>query len=685
MARDTPEGRDGTLRGVRKEIMTRPLNAPARTFARLGIAFGIAMEVLSFGSAAQAAHGGTDHAAKAAASPESKISPFLYRAIGAANAMDMLVVFAPPPDLSEASSLTDPGERRRFVYDTLRRTAAASQQPLVSWLEQRGASPTQFWIVNAVLVKGDLGLAWEVASRPEVARVESNPLVRGLDAFDLVQPGDVPTDVRSEEAGADSLAESSISTTRAAATSAPEAVTWGVAAVHAPEVWSLEGVRGEGIVVASCDTGVEWTHPSIKAKYRGWDGAAADHGYSWHDSIDHTTAPLDDNNHGTHTTGTMVGDDCNGSTIGVAPAARWIACRNMDHGDGTPARYLECMQWALAPYPEGSDPMSAGRPDLGADITNNSWGCPASEGCSPLTLESAFEALRAAGQMTVVAAGNSGTACGTVSDPPAIYDEVFSAGALTQLSPTYRIASYSSRGPVTVDGSNRMKPNVAAPGSSVLSSVKGGVCSSFSGTSMASPHTAGTMALLWAAKPNLRRHIAISRCYLEQSAGPVIINNTPPSCGGTTQADRPNNYWGWGAINAQAAITLGPDGDGDGIADACDCDPASAGSFDAPVSVANDRFDSARRLVWDSQALVVGPAVHYDVARGLVSQLMIDGDFRSASCRANDVVSTLFSDPDLPSAGDAFYYLVRGQNVCGTGIYGYDSSGSLRVVPSDCP
>ena len=76
-------------------------------------------------------------------------------------------------------------------------------------------------------------------------------------------------------------------------------------------------------------------------------------------------APCDDKGHGTHTIGTAIGDDGMGNQIGMAPGAKWIGCRNMDQGNGTPARYIECMEFFLAPYPVGGTPAQ-GDPTLGA-------------------------------------------------------------------------------------------------------------------------------------------------------------------------------------------------------------------------------------------------------------------------------------------------------------------------------
>ncbi len=113
----------------------------------------------------------------------------------------------------------------------------------------------------------------------------------------------------------------------------------------------------------------------------------------------------------------------------MAPGAKWIGCRNMDVGVGTPARYIECMEFFLAPYPVSGTPAQ-GNPSLAPDVTSNSWGCPASEGCSTSSLQAAVEAQRAAGITMVVAAGNSGSSCSTVSDPPSFHEASYTVGAL---------------------------------------------------------------------------------------------------------------------------------------------------------------------------------------------------------------------------------------------------------------
>ena len=165
--------------------------------------------------------------------------------------------------------------------------------------------------------------------------------------------------------------------------------------------------------------------------------------------------------------GTMVGDDGGSNQVGVAPGAKWIGCRNMDQGNGTPATYAECFQWFIAPTDlAGNNPDPAKAPR-----DQQFMGMSAIEGCTDVNavLKTVVESVNAAGILVVVSAGNDGSACSSVLDPAAIYDVVLSVGATDGASTTDAIASFSSRGPVTVDGSGRMKPDVSAPGVSVRS------------------------------------------------------------------------------------------------------------------------------------------------------------------------------------------------------------------------
>jgi subtilisin family serine protease len=324
------------------------------------------------------------------------------------------------------------------------------------------------------------------------------------------------------------------------------------------------GFTGQGIVIGNEDTGMRWTHNAIKPHYRGWNGVTADHNYNWHDSIhdsvnnpcgNDSPFPCDDSAHGTHTTGSTCGDDGMGNQIGVAPGAKWIGCRNMDQGNGTPARYTECFQFFIAPTDlNGQNPNPALRPH----VINNSWICPTSEGCTTGDeLRMIVENTQAAGIFVEASAGNSGSNCSTVDAPPAIYEASFSTGAIDI---TNTLAIFSSRGPVTLDGSNRLKPNISAPGVNVRSSVNTSDTSysNFSGTSMAGPHVVGTVALLWSARPQLQRDIATTKMILQNTANPNVTLVQPQTCGGIPNTTIPNNSFGYGRVDALAAILSVP-------------------------------------------------------------------------------------------------------------------------------
>jgi serine protease AprX len=482
----------------------------------------------AFGSS-RATSQGSPPAQTAAA---TKIAPWVMDHTANGQQAEFLVVLADQADLSPAAALPTKNEKSHYVRDALWNKSQATQGPILQWLRERGLEYQSFYITNAILVKGSREIAETLAARPDVARVEGNPQIQNS----LPQPG--PAAEAPSQPGA------------------PATIEPGINYTHAPDVWAL-GFNGQNIVVASADTGVRWTHNALKPHYRGWDGVTADHDFNWHDSIHsgggvcgpNSPQPCDDFFHGSHTTGTAIGDDGGSNQIGMAPGAKWIACRNMDVGVGTPARYIECMEFFLAPYPVGGDP-SQGDPTKAPDITINSWGCPTSEGCSVNTLQAAVEAQAAAGIMMVVAAGNSGSSCSTTIDPPSFYAASYTAGALNTGTDT--IAFFSSRGPVTVDGSGRIKPDITAPGTSTRSASNSSdsAYTFADGTSMATPHIAGAMALLWSAIPSLQNQIDASRAALNNAAH--FISST--QCG---TAGPPNNVYGWGRVDILAAVTSG--------------------------------------------------------------------------------------------------------------------------------
>jgi serine protease AprX len=442
------------------------------------------------------------------------------------------VLLSEQADLSQAYSMRDQDARGWYVYNALKATAERSQRAMRAALEATGVFYKSYWVANMLVVTGNRALVNSLSARSDVRAIESNRSFKGIDD-PVITPN--PSSIVHR----------------------PSSVEWGVQNVNAPQVWAMS-YTGQGIVIGNQDTGMRWTHNALKPHYRGWNGTTEDHNFNWWDSIHsgggscgpNTTAPCDDHGHGTHTTGTTVGDDGAGNQVGVAPGAKWIGCRNMDVGNGTPATYTECFQFFLAPTDLAGNNAN---PALRPHVMNNSWGCPTSEGCAATTLQTIVENTQAAGIFVEASAGNSGSSCGSVTDPPALYAAAFSTGAI-DISNT--LASFSSRGPVTVDGSNRLKPNISAPGVNVNSSTRSSDSSygGNSGTSMAGPHVVGVIALLWSAHPELSRMITETKTLLQNTANPTVVVSPAQTCGGTPSGSIPNNSFGYGRVDALAAV-----------------------------------------------------------------------------------------------------------------------------------
>ncbi len=370
---------------------------------------------------------------KASAQPRTvspaanKIAPEVLADTGDGKSASVIILLADQADVSAGYGMRDQDARGWFVYNTLTQHAAHTQSGIRNLLNSRGVTYQSFWVVNMIVANADRALVEALAARPEVARVDSNRPTRWIEDPSIANFGVTPGN--------------------------PFTIEWGVQDVNAPQVWAM-GFTGQGIVIGNEDTGMRWTHNALKPHYRGWNGVTADHNYNWWDAIHsgggvcgpNNQAPCDDSGHGTHTTGTTSGDDGMGNQVGVAPGAKWIGCRNMDQGNGMPSTYTECFQFFIAPTDlSGQNPNPALRPH----VINNSWICPTSEGCTTGDeLRVIVENTQAAGIFVEASAGNSGSGCSTVNDPPAIYQASFSTGAIDI---TNTLASFSSRGPVTRD------------------------------------------------------------------------------------------------------------------------------------------------------------------------------------------------------------------------------------------
>ncbi|MEO8357144.1 MAG: S8 family serine peptidase [Chloroflexota bacterium] len=381
-------------------------------------------------------------------------------------------------------------DRVANLIKALTTTADKTQGPVKKVLDEKqsqGAvkSYTEFWIFNGFSITASPDVIQELASHPDVFSITS-------DELDVVPAG------------------------AAQAFSNPEV---NVSLINAPALWSM-GYGGQGIVVASMDSGVNMAHTDLASRWRS--GAN-----SWFDPYgQHPASPFDLSGHGTWTMGVMVGGDSGGASIGVAPGAQWIAVKMFnDAGTSTATAIHQGYQWLLNP---DGDPATDDAPH----VVNNSWTF-AYPGCN-LDFEPDLQALRAAGILPVFAAGNGGPSANT-SYSPANNPSAFAVGAINNGSSIYGL---SSRGATKCGGSAGVFPELVAPGVNVYTTDLGGFYTTASGTSLAAPHVAGGLALLLSAYPDL-------------SAGQQgdVLKSSAVDLG----VAGPDNIYGYGRLNLLAA------------------------------------------------------------------------------------------------------------------------------------
>jgi PKD repeat protein len=435
----------------------------------------------------------------------SKVDPAVLDQIAVNGQAKFYAILTVQADLSGAAALPTKVAKTTYVFNLLRETARQTQQPLTQYLDRQGLDYRAYYIANMIEVTGGQSVIEWLAARPDVARIS------------------VPPDPHKEPVIHD-------------ATPQPERLTtieWNITRVGAPDVWAM-GFHGEGMVVGGNDTGVSYTHPALINQYRGnLGGGSFDHNYNWWGGAG-STAPSDGDGHGTHTMGTMVGDDGGTNQIGMAPGAKWIACAGLGGADT-----VECFEFFLAPWNLNHlnpDPSKA------PDSINNSWYDTSGFDYRPI-----IQSLNAAGVAVIKSAGNWGSGCDTIS-PPGNVPEIIATAAFGQGDV---IADFSSRGPSSTYGSTILKPEVAAPGVNVRSSVPGGgYDGTYSGTSMAAPHSTGLVALIWSAAPCLQGDVPTTKQIMMETAEAKIDAQCPPFVG------HPNDVWGWGILDAEAAVQM---------------------------------------------------------------------------------------------------------------------------------
>jgi len=376
----------------------------------------------------------------------------------------------------ERATLAD---RNRRVILALQEAATETQPAVVSFLENLKSQGLvknyrMFWIANLFLVEATKAGIEAISTRQDLEALYYNYPVENIEP------------VKSDP-------QNTI-----------ESVEIGLERINAPAAWA-EGWTGAGRVVMNIDTGVDGNHPALTSRFRGDVNGNGQYEESWFDPYDtHWPFPQDGGSHGTHTMGTICGRSPAGDTIGVAIDAQWIAAAAIDRGGGIPRTVADALlsfEWAVDP---DGDPNTQDNPDA----CGNSWGLVTAHGyppCDP-TFWQVIDNLEFAGTVVVFSAGNEGSAgLRRPADRGTTPYNCFAVGAVDGSNPNLPIASFSSLGPTNCgpNGDTVIKPEVVAPGVNVRSAQPGGGYQTMSGTSMASPHVTGAVAVIRGVNPDL--------------------------------------------------------------------------------------------------------------------------------------------------------------------------------------
>ncbi|WP_213367777.1 carboxypeptidase regulatory-like domain-containing protein [Mesobacillus boroniphilus] len=441
---------------------------------------------------------------------EMKKEAALLKALEKEQEIDVIIRMKDQPDLNEiypqVKAKKNRAEKIKTIQEHLKEKANNSQkgiQQALANLETKGKAKkkSSLWIINGLTASVTKEAVDELKKREDIAEISLDETL--------------------------SLPEVTVEE------NPPRLPEWGLEKIYAPKVWGQYGLKGEGIIVGIMDSGVDGNHEALKQNYRGRDG---NHQYSWIDlSGQGYKTPNDGHGHGTHVAGTAVGGG-DGEPIGVAPEAEWIAAKIFNDGGSTTLSAIhQAFQWFMAP---GGDPSKA------PHVVNNSWG---NANTYNLEFYEDVKAWISAGIFPAFAAGNDGPGSQTIGSPGS-FPETFAVGATDIYD---QIAYFSSRGPVFWKDENGneqrlIKPDISAPGHRIYSAWPAkrneGKYNTISGTSMATPHVTGAVALLLQANPNLT--VDQVKESLTQTA------RVEPHMG-----TLPNDSYGSGIMNIYQAVT----------------------------------------------------------------------------------------------------------------------------------
>ncbi|MFC4619375.1 S8 family serine peptidase [Camelliibacillus cellulosilyticus] len=436
---------------------------------------------------------------------------------------------------------------RSAVISALRAKAIDTQPNVIKYLkkEQKAGHVKNYhayYVVNGIAVTSSKEVMDKLASFPEIEKIlpnETRHLLQGVNSKNFQSPFNSKRNDSLKTIEKSNAEVKTENHTKGKTSQDDDAVEPNVKHIGAPQVWDM-GVNGSGVVIGSLDTGVQWDHPALKKKYRGYNPGNPNqpiNEYNWFDATGgNQDAPYDDFGHGTHTVGTMVGSEDDGTNeVGVAPEAQWIAAKAFtSNGTGTDADILAAGEWLLAPTDADGNP----HPEKAPDIINNSWGGGA--GLNEL-YRPMVQSWRAAGIFPTFSAGNVDSdnpgGPGSVASP-GNFPESFAVGATDNND---NLASFSLQGPSPYD---EIKPEVVAPGVAIRSAVPESNYGSDSGTSMAAPAVSGTVALL------LQANASLTVDDIEN----ILINTAKPLTD-ITFPKSPNNGYGHGLIQAFQAVS----------------------------------------------------------------------------------------------------------------------------------